>query len=301
MQFDSLNADLKRWLQSSIEGGFDLERVQQAMREAGYDAGFARRAVEAAAAKFGLAAPAAAPEAAVAAQAAAVLGTGEPLTAGEPPAEAANTVATADRAVEVLMALDSPRLMLFGNLMSAEECDELIAASRRRLQRSTVVNPQTGVYDVHPDRTSRGTHFERGETPLIARLERRIAELTGCPADRGEPIQILHYMAGGEYKPHHDYFDPAQPGNDRVLAMGGQRVATLVIYLNDVAAGGATVFPALGLEVRPRRGAAVYFAYCDAAGRTDARLLHGGAPVQAGEKWIATKWLRQRRYGGPGA
>ncbi len=293
MQFDSLNDDLKRWLQSSVDGGFDLEQVQQAMVNAGYDAGFARRAVEAAAARFGVELP---PAAIVANRPPAV----HP-SAGLPRTDAANSVTTSDRAIDVLMALDSPRLMLFGNLLSAEECDELIAASERRLQRSTVVNPQTGVYDVHPDRTSRGTHFERGETPLIARLERRIAELTGCPAENGEPIQILHYTAGAEYKPHHDYFDPAQPGNDRVLAMGGQRIATLVMYLNDVAAGGATTFPSLGLEVRPRRGSAVYFAYCDAGGRTDARLLHGGAPVQSGEKWIATKWLRQRRYGGPGA
>jgi prolyl 4-hydroxylase len=59
------------------------------------------------------------------------------------------------------------------------------------------------------------------------------------------------------------------------------------------------VFPAIGLDVLPRRGSAVYFTYTSESGQTDARSLHGGSPVVAGEKWIATKWLRQRRYAGP--
>jgi len=170
---------------------------------------------------------------------------------------------------------------------------------RRNLQRSTVVNAETGAYDVHPDRTSSGTHFERGESELIDRIERRISELTGHPVKNGEPIQVLHYLPGAERKPHFDYFDATQPGNETVLTMGGQCVATLLMYVNDVEAGGSTVFPSIGLELLPRRGSAVYFAYTSESGETDARTLHGGSPLKAGEKWIANKWLRQRRYGGP--
>ena len=83
-----------------------------------------------------------------------------------------------------------------------------------------------------------------------------------------------------------------------MLSMGGQRVATLIMYLNDVQGGGSTVFPEIGLDVLPRRGNAVFFAYSDDQGRLDPRTLHGGSPVAAGEKWIATKWLRQRTYTG---
>ena len=173
--------------------------------------------------------------------------------------------------------------------------------SRGKLARSSVVNAATGQYDVHPHRTSSGTHFARGENGLIQRIEQRITELTQHPLERGEPLQILHYQPGGEYKPHFDYFDPAQPGNEAVLKHGGQRVATLVMYLNDVEAGGSTVFPEVGLDVLPRRGNAVYFAYTTEQGQLDARSLHGGSPVSTGEKWIATKWFRQRPYGGPGA
>jgi prolyl 4-hydroxylase len=294
MRFDSLNADLRRWLQSSIEAGHDGEALQQALRTSGYDANFARQVVGAALARLRPSArTAAAPSRAE---------TARPRPAAMPSTArvldgAANTIATSDRTVEILLALGSPRLMLFGEFLSADECEQLIALADRRLQRSTVVNADTGAYDEHPDRTSSGTHFEKRENGLIARIERRIGELLDCPEENGEPIQVLHYRAGAEYKPHHDYFDTAQRGNERVLAMGGQRVATLIMYLNHVEAGGSTVFPTLGLDVRPRRGAALYFTYCNESGDTDARTLHGGTPVVAGEKWIATKWLRQRAYG----
>jgi prolyl 4-hydroxylase len=191
--------------------------------------------------------------------------------------------------------------VLFGGLLSDEECDEMVRLSKAKLQRSTVVNAATGEYDVHPDRTSSGTHFQRGENALIRRIEQRISELVSHPVDHGEPIQILHYTPGAEYKPHFDYFDPTYEGNEKVLAMGGQRVATLVMYLNDVEAGGSTVFPDIGVDVLPRKGNAVFFAYATEDGQLDRRTLHGGSPVVRGEKWIATKWLRERPYVGPSA
>jgi prolyl 4-hydroxylase len=294
MVFESLSADLKRWLQTSIEAGHDREVLQQAMRAAGYDVGFARRAVAAALARLAPAEVEAAPSVAAETYT-------EPQTAKPAVAHSPNAIVTRDRTVEIRMVLNAPRIVLFGNLLSAEECEQMVVASRKKLQRSTVVNAETGGYDVHPDRTSSGTHFERGENELVARIERRISELIDYPVENGEPLQILHYTPGAEYKPHFDYFDPAHPGNDKVLAMGGQRIATLIMYLNDVEAGGSTVFPTVGLDVLPRKGSAVYFAYTTEKGETDARTLHGGSPVVAGEKWIATKWLRQRKYGGPGA
>ncbi len=87
------------------------------------------------------------------------------------------------------------------------------------------------------------------------------------------------------------------PGSAVHLAKGGQRVSTMVIYLNDVEEAGETTFPDVGLSVTPKKGAAVYFEYCNSQNQVDPLTLHAGAPVAAGEKWIATKWMRQRRYG----
>lgn len=111
-------------------------------------------------------------------------------------------------------------------------------------------------------------------------MEQRIAELLRWPLDHGEGLQVLRYRPGAQYRPHHDYFDPAHPGTARILQRGGQRVGTLVMYLNAPEGGGATTFPDVGLEVAPVRGNAVFFSYDRAHPATG--TLHGGAPVTAG-------------------
>ena len=301
MKFSSLASELQTWLKQSIEQGCSPDTIERSMRASGYQSEFAQRAV--AAAFKQITAPTSPPtQASEAADAAATAGAQQSMAVDEQQsssrilASGPNEIDAGDRTVHILMALNAPRVVLFGNLLAAEECEALIELSRGKLERSNVVDRSTGRYQEHPDRTSEGTYFRRAENELVARIEARIAELTGCPVERGEPIQVLRYRPGTEYKPHFDYFDPADPGTRQVLAMGGQRVATLIMYLNDVEGGGSTVFPEIGLDVLPRRGNAVFFAYSDDEGRLDSRTLHGGSPVGTGEKWIATKWLRQREY-----
>jgi prolyl 4-hydroxylase len=308
MKFEQLQPDLKNWFRDMIARRTGREDLLRALLAAGYQKRMAEEAVAAAWAAIPAPAPVPVPSPVPAAGAATVASEAVPPTGAAAEgaafsrqlAQTPNAFATSDREVAMLFALAAPRVILFGNLLAPEECEELIELSRGKLARSSVVNAATGHYDVHPHRTSSGTHFNRGENALIQRIERRVSELVQHPVEHGEPLQILHYQPGGEYKPHFDYFDPAQRGNEAVLRQGGQRVATLVMYLNDVPAGGSTVFPEVGLDVLPRRGNAVYFAYTTEQGELDARSLHGGNPVSEGEKWIATKWFRQRPYGGAG-
>lgn len=199
-----------------------------------------------------------------------------------------------DRQVDVLVSLALPRLVVFANLLSPEECDALIAAARPRMARSLTVETRTGGEEVNDDRTSSGMFFERGENAVVQKLEARIARLLDWPLENGEGLQVLHYRPGAEYKPHYDYFDPAEPGTPTILRRGGQRVATLVVYLNTPTEGGGTTFPHAHMEVAAQRGNAVFFSY--ERPHPDTRSLHGGAPVLAGEKWIATKWLREREF-----
>ena len=299
--------ELQAWLRTMHERSFTREAVLRALLDAKYDAHYAGTLVDAAWRHLPTQTLPPSPFVATttASDGNAVTAVGVTSQPSKPLSaqlvEMPNSLETPDRAVEMLFVIESPRVVLFGNLLSDEECDLLIKLSCDKLQRSSVVNASTGAYDVHPHRTSSGTYFKRGENELLQRIEKRIAELVDCPLEQGEPIQVLHYEPGGEYKPHYDYFDPAHPGNKEVLAQGGQRIATLIMYLNDVTRGGSTVFPELGLDVLPRRGHAVYFAYCDDDGALDVRTLHGGSPVGSGEKWIATKWFRQQPYVGTGA
>ena len=199
-----------------------------------------------------------------------------------------------DRQVDVLVSLALPRLVVFANLLSPEECDALIAAAQPQMARSLTVATRTGGEEVNVDRTSSGMFFQRGENDVVQKLEARIARLLDWPLENGEGLQVLHYRPGAEYKPHYDYFDPAEPGTPTMLRRGGQRVATLLVYLNTPTAGGGTTFPHAHMEVAAQRGNAVFFSY--ERPHPDTRSLHGGAPVLEGEKWIATKWLREREF-----
>jgi prolyl 4-hydroxylase len=201
---------------------------------------------------------------------------------------------TGDRRVAVLQTMADPRVVVFGGVLSDEECEQLIALARPRLARSLTVATKTGGEEVNADRTSNGMFFQRGETELVRRIERRLAALVNWPEENGEGLQILQYGPGAEYKPHYDYFDPAEPGTPTILKRGGQRVGTIVMYLAEPAKGGGTVFPDVHLEVAPKRGNAVFFSY--ERPHPSTRTLHGGSPVLAGEKWIATKWMRERRF-----
>lgn len=213
----------------------------------------------------------------------------EPDVAGSPA-----VVRALDRDVQVLLQMSDPRVVVFGGLLSHEECDALVALAQPRLARSETVQHETGGSEVNEARTSQGMFFGRGEAELIERIEARIGALVNWPVERGEGLQVLHYRPGAEYRPHYDYFDPAQAGTPTILKRGGQRVGTLVMYLNTPTAGGGTTFPDVNLEVAPIKGNAVFFSYDRPHPAT--RTLHGGAPVVNGEKWVATKWLREGRF-----
>jgi prolyl 4-hydroxylase len=189
------------------------------------------------------------------------------------------------------MALRQPRVIVFGNLLSDEECDGIINLATKRLARSETVATAADGSEVNAARTSDGMFFERCETDLIRTVETRIASLLRWPLDHGEGLQVLRYRPGAEYQPHYDYFDPGHVSTPNILKRGGQRVGTLVIYLNTPVAGGSTIFPDIGLDVAPVRGNAVFFSYDRPHPAT--QTLHGGSPVIEGEKWVATKWLRQ--------
>jgi prolyl 4-hydroxylase len=213
------------------------------------------------------------------------------------PIASGNRIDVGDREVKVLMRCERPQVVVFADVLSHEECDELVRRSRDKLKRSTTVNPLTGTEDVIERRSSEGTYFNRCEDDFIANLDRRIARLMNWPMENGEGFQVLHYGLGCEYREHFDYFPPDDAGSSPHLAKAGQRVSTLAMYLNDVDAGGETFFPDAGVNVAPRKGGAAYFRYFNQLGQVDPLTLHGGAPVLAGEKWLMTKWMRERPYG----
>ncbi|MCW7537664.1 2OG-Fe(II) oxygenase [Aquabacterium sp. A7-Y] len=287
MSAQQITPQLRQWIIEQATAGHTPDSVLQAMLDSGWQEEVAVQAMEQTL------------EAHLRGQ-----GQLEALKAGLPPEskplpepelqQSPSTLNISGHEVKVLLNMQDPRVVVFGGLLTDEECDQLMAQAGSRLARSETVKNETGTSEINEARTSDGMFFQRGENALCERLERRIAELLRWPVENGEGLQVLRYRPGAEYKPHYDYFDPAQAGTATVLKRGGQRVGTLVIYLNTPAKGGATTFPDIKLEVAPVKGNAVFFSYDRPHPAT--RTLHGGAPVIEGEKWVATKWLREGRF-----
>lgn len=283
MAAQAITPELREWIVAQARAGCRPEDVLQSMRTSGWDEATAVDALETTLEQY----------LAQHAQAQPLVPPPVPVP-GPDLAAASSTLRALDRDVPVLMTMASPRLVVFGGFLSDAECDEMIALARPKLARSETVHTPSGGSEVNASRTSDGMFFERGEHALAARIEQRIAALLHWPVENGEGLQILRYRPGAEYKAHHDYFDPAQPGTPTILQRGGQRVGTLIMYLNTPQRGGGTAFPDAGVEVGPARGNAVFFSYDRPHAVT--RTLHAGLPVLEGEKWVATKWLREREF-----
>ena len=282
-----ISVELRQWIVAQAQAGVSPESVLEAMKSSGWQEEVAMQALEETlrghlTEKAQIQAQKQAHEP-------------QPVPVPEPSiADSPSRLRVLDRDVTLLMNMKHPRVVVFSGLLSDAECDQIIALAGPRMARSETVDNTTGGSEVNVARTSRGMFFERGETGVIDRVERRVAALLGWPIENGEGLQVLHYQPGAEYKPHYDYFDPVHPGSATILTRGGQRVGTLLMYLNTPKKGGGTTFPDVGLEVAPIKGNAVYFSYDRA--HVDTKSLHGGAPVIEGEKWVATKWLREREF-----
>lgn len=203
-----------------------------------------------------------------------------------------------------------PRAFLYHHFLTQDECNHLIELARPSLVKSTVVDSTTGKSKDSRVRTSSGTFLERGQDVVIKRIEKRIADFTFIPVEHGEGLQVLQYKESEKYEAHYDYFHDAFNTKN-----GGQRIATVLMYLSNVEEGGETVFPAAkvnssevpdweqrsqcakaGISVRPRMGDALLFWSMKPDAKLDPTSLHGGCPVIKGTKWSATKWLHVENY-----
>ena len=180
---------------------------------------------------------------------------------------------------------DEAEVVHFPAFMTAEECAFLMSAAAPLLEPNVVVDPRSGQLVPHPIRTSHGAAFPlANENPAIHALNRRIAAASGTDVRCGEPLQVLRYEGGEQYRPHLD----ALPG----VAPAQQRVLTFLVYLNEGYEGGETDFPRLGVRFKGRAGDALMFRNASADGRPDERMIHAGLPVGLGVKHLASRWIR---------
>lgn len=194
------------------------------------------------------------------------------MTGGAPPTE----ILSADPDIRIARAF-----------LTDGECAYLIGRAEPRLRPSTIIDPMTGRPRPHPVRTSSSMNFAPPDEDLVVHaLNRRIALLTATDVATGEPLHVLRYTVGQEFRPH----------LDAIAGAKNQRQWTALIYLNDEFDGGETVFPEIGITTVGRPGDCLIFRVSDDDGKPDQRLRHAGLPVTGGTKWLASRWIRQRPY-----
>jgi prolyl 4-hydroxylase len=192
------------------------------------------------------------------------------------------------RAFEREMLSEAPAIAIVPGLLDAAECRYLIDIATPRLKPATIFLEREQRFAAHPVRRSEAAGFPIvSESPAIHAINRRIAAASGTQVRQGEPLQVLRYGPGQEYRAHLD----AVPG------LANQRALTVLVYLNEGYDGGETVFPDRGIAVRARTGDALIFANTGADGRPDPATRHAGLPVTRGTKFVASRWIRARAAG----
>jgi prolyl 4-hydroxylase len=175
-----------------------------------------------------------------------------------------------------------PAVNRFRGFFTAEECAYIVRKAEPRLQPSMVTHRDTGKLVAHPVRRSDGTFFGVATEDLVINaLNRRIAAASGTNANQGEPLQVLRYPPGGEFRPHHDW----------VAGSDNQRIFTAIAYLSDDYEGGETRFLRTGLDFRGRTGDLLLFSNVTLDGEPDQLAEHAGLPVRAGVKLVASRWI----------
>jgi prolyl 4-hydroxylase len=222
---------------------------------------------------------------------------GDALEADWPAIRNSIDVAELTRSPPTRIMSASPRVALVEGIASAEVCEWLIARARSGLVPAKVYDRVTGGPSHHGVRTNSERHFPFEDRDLLFNFLRcRFAAATGLPVAAMEAPTILHYLPGQEFRPHHDYLDPAASAYAMELAERGQRVLTLLLCLNEDYDGGETAFPMLGRRFKGRKGNALFFWNVEPKGAIDERTLHAGSPPMRGEKWMLSQWIRDREW-----
>jgi prolyl 4-hydroxylase len=187
----------------------------------------------------------------------------------------------------------SPKLHLFirKKFLDEAECAEIIGLIDEKRRPSTIAD------DLGDPafRTSETCDLD-GSHSAVASLDRKIIALTGLNPAHGEPMQGQRYAVGQEFKAHTDYFEPDGADYPHYCSVAGNRTWTVMIYLNDVPAGGATRFLSIDKIVKPERGKLLAWNNRLPDGGVNANTLHHGMKVRSGAKYIVTKWFRERPW-----
>jgi prolyl 4-hydroxylase len=189
--------------------------------------------------------------------------------------------------------LPRAELVLFmkKRFLDAEECAGLIARIDANRRPSTIADDQG--YEAF--RTSETCDLQDSD-PFVAAIDAKLAAFCGIDLAHGEPLQGQRYDVGQEFKAHTDYFEPSGLDFERYCGRSGNRTWTLMVYLNEPKAGGATRFTKVDKMIQPETGKLLAWNNRLPDGGLNTATIHHGMKVRAGTKYIITKWYREKLW-----
>ena len=177
--------------------------------------------------------------------------------------------------------------------LTDKECEYVINLSNPLFQRSKYMIGDKVI--VHEDRTSFSAELHTFDNDEILKVIRKKgSELLNIPEDHFESFQCVSYDKSQAINSHFDTFDENSEGGKKIIAAGGQRKYTMLVYLNDDFEGGSTYFPNLDLLVSPKKRRVLIFDNLDDNGKIRASAFHAGLPVASGRKYAMNMWVRTK-------
>ncbi|KAL1505429.1 hypothetical protein ABEB36_004999 [Hypothenemus hampei] len=186
-----------------------------------------------------------------------------------------------------------PDLFIYHNVIADSEIETVKRLAQPRFQRATVQNSETGALETAQYRISKSAWLKEIEHKHVADIAQRVADMTGLSMETAEELQVVNYGIGGHYDPHFDFARREEKNAFKNLGTGN-RIATVLFYMSDVAQGGATVFPVVKTALWPKKGTAAFWYNLFPSGDGDKRTRHAACPVLAGSKWVSNKWIHER-------
>lgn len=175
-----------------------------------------------------------------------------------------------------------PEPIVMRNFLSESERRHIISEATNKLETSTISHNKTVDENIRKSETA----WLDKDDKVVRNVINRCLKHTDRPITNCEKLQVLKYKSGGHYKPHQDAFK----GDDNM------RVHTFIIALNDGYRGGETTFPNLKKSYKLNAGDVLFFDTLDNYNFITSKALHGGKPVESGDKWICNLWVRKYPY-----
>nr|GLL28177.1 probable prolyl 4-hydroxylase 12 isoform X1 [Ipomoea trifida]GMC98528.1 probable prolyl 4-hydroxylase 12 isoform X1 [Ipomoea batatas] len=184
-----------------------------------------------------------------------------------------------------------PRAFLYKNFLTEEECDHLMALVHSKNSNSA---GSSGAEKL----ASNLDFYLDTDDEIVARVEERISAWTFLPKVNSMPLKVTHFGVE-DTKQKYNYFNK----NSTELQIA-PLVATVILYLSNVSAGGQIIFPESGSNIwsssncmtsshtiRPTKGNALLFFAVNLNATPDHSSSHARCAVLEGDMWSATKFL----------